>query len=122
MGTLDEDFLEEKYEKAMSDWSKDKTKWAKQPASTRPSKAPREPRKDPQEFACYCYKMHCALMDNGNGCFLCERAQEKGESYQEEDDDGHGRCSCPVCSCQCMQLFKEVERQKIIQTMKIEKR
>ena len=118
MGLNDEEDMKAEYEKSLKDHKKIVAKHNKKPASTR-GKAPPKPRKPNQIFACYCYKLHCNNMDNGNGCYVCEEAAADSDSslfVQMEQSTGHRRCICEICECQCSKTFKEAERQKIVTT------
>ena len=120
MGLYDEKDLKAEYEKSVKEHQKKIAKHAKQPASTR-GKAPPKPRKPHQNYACFCYKIHCNNMDNGNGCYVCEEAAADSDSslfVRTEKASGHRQCVCEICQCPCRKTFKESDRQKIV-TMRL---
>jgi hypothetical protein len=118
MGLHDEEDMNAEYEKDLKDHKKAVTKHARKPAATR-GKAPAKPRKRHQALACFCYKLHCNTMDNGNGCYVCEEAAADSDSplfVRTEEGTGHRQCICEICECQCRKTFKEADRQKIATT------
>lgn len=125
-GILDMDAMKEKHRTEVREWKRKESAWKLQPASTRSANPPKKPREPAQLYACYCYKLHCSNMDTGNGCYLCEQEVEAGRDPRvrdaSSDTSGHTRCTCHICTCQCMKQFRENERQQIEQGLLIEER
>lgn len=124
MGLVDQAEMESDHKKKMKEYEKKMKRFNKQAASTR-GKAPSKPRKPHQLLACYCYKLHCNNMDNGNGCYVCEEAAAESDSslfVKTDKDSNHRQCVCKICQCQCRQTFKESQRQSILTSRLIEER
>jgi hypothetical protein len=124
MPLLDEKEMKADYDKKVRDHKKQVASHSKQPASTR-GKAPPKPRKPHQQYACFCYKLHCNNMDNGNGCYACEDAALDSDSslfVKTDKCSNYRQCVCSICQCQCSKTFKEADRQKIATARLIEEK
>lgn len=90
----------EEYKEALAEWERLK-------GSNKKLTKPKPPKIADTMVACYCFKQHCLLDPEGNGCASCKALDSNTLTslHLRDPTTGVTTCQCDVCQCNCSVLF-----------------